>query len=116
MSNKTVISILLFCAFIIVCFFELIKPRFDSKESSFSGRVISIEKFERTGGCYITLRETTTKFSFFYACNQVSDISVGDSVFKTSSSEILYVKSVYDGIIRIANDQDFIVPRRARTR
>jgi hypothetical protein len=104
MIRKTIISILFFCLFIIVCIWEFIIPIFNSNEATFSGKVISIEILKRTGSCYITLREKTTNFSFFYSCRQASDISLRDSVFKNSSFEKLYVKSAYDGIIRVVND------------
>lgn len=115
MAKKKFTGIIIFFVFIVVCLYEFIMPKFNSKKATFSGKVISIEKFKRTSGCYITIREATNKFSFFYACEGVSDISIGDSIYKSSSSDLLYVKSVNDGIIRIAKDQDFEVPRRART-
>jgi hypothetical protein len=113
-KKKKFTGIIIVFAFLIVCLYEFIMPKFNSKKAIFSGKVISIEMFKRTGGCYITIREATSKFSFFYACAGDSDISIEDSIFKSSSADLLYVKSVNDGIVRIAKDQDFEVPRRAR--
>lgn len=43
------------------------------------------------------------------------DIKVGDSVFKKSDSETLYVKQQETGLVKPANELDFLVPPNAKT-
>jgi hypothetical protein len=114
MSYRKVYFFLPFCLFISICYFAFFKPMFNTKEAAFAGKVISIEERKRGAGYLITLREKKSEFAFYYSFQSIYDIAIGDSVFKKSDSKILYVKRLSDGVIRAANDQDFLVPPRAR--
>ncbi|MEJ8819933.1 hypothetical protein [Lacibacter sp. H407] len=114
MGYKKIIWTIFFLLFVLVIYFEFIKPHFDTKKASFDGVVIAITKPKRTGSHLIKLMKDNFTFSFYYGLDGTSDISIGDSVFKNSESETLYVKSLKDGLIRRAKDQDFLVPPRAR--
>ncbi len=114
MSYRKISIFLVFCLFISICYFAFFKPLFDTKKTAFSGKVISIEERKRGAGYLITLRERKSEFAFYYSFQSIYDIEIGDSVFKKPDSKILYVKRLSDGVIRAANDQDFLVPPRAR--
>ena len=112
--KKKIIVAVFFTAFIVLIYFEFIKPQFDTKKAEFDGVVEAIIKPKRTGSYLLKLKKDNFTFSFYYGLNSFFDIAIGDSVFKKADSEILYVKSFKDGIIRPAKDQDFLVPPRAK--
>jgi hypothetical protein len=108
-----VVSLLLFA---VIVYWAFIKPQLTTKRSSFNGRVISITKKKRSGAYDVRLQNGDTNFVFIYNFMQDTfDIKVGDSVFKKSDSETLYVKQQETGLIKPANELDFLVPPRART-
>ncbi|MBC7935684.1 MAG: hypothetical protein H7Y86_10075 [Rhizobacter sp.] len=81
----------------------------NSDKSSLSAEVIEIEKGR--GNYTVTVKEGKVlkhiNYNFF---NGIYDIEMGDSLFKKSDSKLLYVKKKRDNSIRLALDQNYIIP------
>lgn len=100
------VSIAIFMFFV---YWSFSKPKFDTKNASLYGEVISIMERTRGAGYDIEVKENGNKRRINYAFRNVFDIHVGDSLFKQTDSEILYIKSKADSIIRMANDQGYSI-------
>lgn len=116
MTYRKIVSILSISMFIIIVYWAFVKPQFSTKRASFNGIVVSITKKKRSGSYDVRLKDGLINYVFiYYFMMDTFDIKVGDSVFKKSNDETLYVKTKETGEIKPANEQDFLVPPGAKT-
>lgn len=116
MTYKKISGVVSLLLFAIIVYWAFIRPKLTTKKSSFNGRVISITKKKRSGSYDVKLQNGDTNFVLIYNFMQDTfDIKVGDSVFKKSDSETLYIKQFETGLIKPANELDFLVPPRAKS-
>ena len=93
-------------SFFLITYWLFIKPTSDSRKKSIYGEVVSILELKRDAGYKINVSENNKTRIVYYS---LTDIKIGDTLIKDSNSEVLYIKSKDDSVLRIAEGKNYTI-------
>jgi hypothetical protein len=99
-----------FVTFVFIAYYFFVKPKYDTKATQITGRVIMIRaESKRSGLNIIEVQEKEeVRYVNYSFMNNKGDVEVGDSIFK-QPYQPLFIKKKADSILRIANDQNALI-------